>query len=685
MKVISAYITPTQTAYIKGRNISDNLRLINSAIKLADHEIDMEGVVIALDAQKAFDSVNHNFLVSVLQKCSLSNFVPLFKLLYKDLRNDIMINGKLGSRYNITNGVKQGDALSCSLFILAIEPIIRNINNNDNIQVLSSHEINYAWPKILGYADDLTILTHNNNQCIGEVFEEYEHFTKASGLKLNADKTEIFTIRNTNLLPDIVPVNINYLGQRHTLARLATIKINGIIFSNNKIQMQEANLEIMKGKMARHFIDWNKRSLTLLGKIQIIKTFGLSQYLYTLAVINLNVGHWKTIRKLIYKFIWNKNMTAAPAPDRIRREVMLTPVELGGFGLVDLESVMIASRIKRYSFLMENNTHPVANLQIALSNNGPLSVIPVIDIEDVTTTVLAALHKHYKEILPIVPDFCIETHTNLRNLILDSKIRHLCQKNKIRSVAINTLTRRGIDTIRQALSRADNSIELALTTFSPILQQHIRTIHDSLNDLMPIGQQNTVYLYDTTRLSMVRAEQLLSRNIRQILEPRKILSTTKLLNTTVDNAINIYKNTSKIKSIQSKTKILRLIHGDVYCGAKLKKAHLSDNDRCIRCFAEETTTHLLLDCPYTREVWQKLGMNPTSLCDILTELDKVKIEIISQFLSEIVFRKKIIPTDILIRTIVTSFSSGLCRNRKIIERANLMLNNHCITGNWNIT
>jgi endonuclease/exonuclease/phosphatase (EEP) superfamily protein YafD len=210
LKIINAHITTTQTAYIKGRNISDNLRLINSAVKLADHERDVDGVLIALDAQKAFDSVNHDYIVSVLQRCSLSNFIPLFKLLYSDLHNDIMINGKLGSGYNICNGVKQGDALSCSLFILAIEPVIRNINNNDNIDTISSRAINYTWPKILGYADDLTILTKNNNQCIEEVFAEYEFFTRASGLKLNADKTEIFTIRNSDRMPDAAPVNINY-------------------------------------------------------------------------------------------------------------------------------------------------------------------------------------------------------------------------------------------------------------------------------------------------------------------------------------------------------------------------------------------------------------------------------------------------------------------------------------------
>jgi hypothetical protein len=52
--------------------------------------------------------------------------------------------------------------------------------------------------------------------------------------------------------------------------------------------MKKANFEIMKTKMDRHYTEWSKIGLSLLGKIQIVKTFGLSQYLYTLAVTEIS-------------------------------------------------------------------------------------------------------------------------------------------------------------------------------------------------------------------------------------------------------------------------------------------------------------------------------------------------------------------------------------------------------------
>jgi hypothetical protein len=56
-------------------------------------------------------------------------------------------------------------------------------------------------------------------------------------------------------------------------------KLNGITFNQNDDTMKRINFEAMKAKMERHFTEWSKRGLSLLGKIQIVKTFGLSQYL----------------------------------------------------------------------------------------------------------------------------------------------------------------------------------------------------------------------------------------------------------------------------------------------------------------------------------------------------------------------------------------------------------------------
>jgi len=240
LKAIGKHISPTQTAYIRGRNIADNLRLICSANKYASAVDNVNATIIALDAQKAFDSVSHQYISAVLEAVGLNRFVPIFELLYRGLENDIIINGEVGKGFKVSNGVKQGDALSCSLFLLAIQPVIRNLLHNDQITPLHSNRLNYTWPKVVAYADDITIIANNETNCVRAIFSEYEKLTTASGLMLNADKTERFDLNSGNV-PRPGGVDINYMGTDYTLVSQPSIKINGIMLARDTMAMQNLN------------------------------------------------------------------------------------------------------------------------------------------------------------------------------------------------------------------------------------------------------------------------------------------------------------------------------------------------------------------------------------------------------------------------------------------------------------
>lgn len=301
INIVGKYISITQTAYIKNRNITDNIRIISSAIQLSNYEPFVNGSIMALDAQKAFNSINHNYLALVLNSICLNNFVPIFRLLYQNLSNKLIINNEIASRHQVKNGVKQGDALSCTLFILAIEPLIRNINKNENIRHLKSAFLQFKWPKVVGYADDITCITMNDIGTKQAIFTEYEKFSKISGLLLNADKTEIYDFTDGRRQNAITKVT--YLGEQIELKSMDKIKINDIILCKNRSLQNTINCDLLITKMEQYFMSWSRRNLSLLGKIQIYKTYGLSQFLYHLSVIEPDQESWKKINKTINKFI----------------------------------------------------------------------------------------------------------------------------------------------------------------------------------------------------------------------------------------------------------------------------------------------------------------------------------------------------------------------------------------------
>ena len=71
-QVISDLIHPNQTAYVKGRYIGESVRVIENILEHADQE-NLDGILVlfAADIEKAFDSVEHNFIFSVLKNLVL--------------------------------------------------------------------------------------------------------------------------------------------------------------------------------------------------------------------------------------------------------------------------------------------------------------------------------------------------------------------------------------------------------------------------------------------------------------------------------------------------------------------------------------------------------------------------------------------------------------------------------------
>ena len=88
-----------------------------------------------MDVEKASDSSNHDFLLSVLKKFGFGeNFIHWIKVLLNN-QQSCVINGGFTTRYfNLEKGVSQGDSITVYLFLLALEAFFELIKNNANIR-----------------------------------------------------------------------------------------------------------------------------------------------------------------------------------------------------------------------------------------------------------------------------------------------------------------------------------------------------------------------------------------------------------------------------------------------------------------------------------------------------------------------------------------------------------------------
>ena len=181
-----------QTGFILCRSIFNNIRLANTIINYAELT-GTNGAIIALDQEKAYDKICHNYLWKTLACFRIPNtFINTVKELYKNAFTHIAINGIISKQFKVTRGIHQGDPLSCALFNLAIEPLACSIRNDCTIK---GYQIPGLPEKIIVnlYTDDTTLFLSKEDN-LDHIYEILDTWCKASGAKFNPGKTEILPI-----------------------------------------------------------------------------------------------------------------------------------------------------------------------------------------------------------------------------------------------------------------------------------------------------------------------------------------------------------------------------------------------------------------------------------------------------------------------------------------------------------
>ena len=125
--------------------------------------------------------------------------------------------------------------------------------------------------------------------------------------------------------------------------RCNTIKILGVYFGYGAKQRDELNFRNTL-KSLKTINLWKQRGLSLLGRIQIIKTFAIPKLTYRASVLPISIDLIKEADSLFYYFIWN-------GKDKVKRNVMISEVEKGGLNMLDIDYMVRTRRVicvKRY-------------------------------------------------------------------------------------------------------------------------------------------------------------------------------------------------------------------------------------------------------------------------------------------------------------------------------------------------
>jgi hypothetical protein len=187
--VISDVIQPEKVAYIKGRFIGSNVRLVHDVFDFYNDN-NLSGIIMFADFQKAFDSLEWDFLFKTLDRFNFGeSFQRWIKVLYTNPSALIKNNGYFSDEFILSRGVRQGCPVSALLFILCMEVLAGHIRQNNNITGLYLDDNRTKHLKIIQYADDATIFVMNAHE-LEKVIQSLDLFGKVAGTKLNLQKCE---------------------------------------------------------------------------------------------------------------------------------------------------------------------------------------------------------------------------------------------------------------------------------------------------------------------------------------------------------------------------------------------------------------------------------------------------------------------------------------------------------------
>ena len=126
------------------------------------------------------------------------------------------------------------------------------------------------------------------------------------------------------------------LSNVHTLRNV--IKILGIYFGGRDKERDDLNFRETFKSIKKSLNLWKWRGLSLLGRIQIVKTFAIPKFMFRASAIPIFKELIKNADSIFYNFIWN-------GKDKVKGNVLTSTVENGGLNMLDIDSMIRKKRV----------------------------------------------------------------------------------------------------------------------------------------------------------------------------------------------------------------------------------------------------------------------------------------------------------------------------------------------------
>ncbi|XP_020596531.1 uncharacterized protein LOC110036431 [Phalaenopsis equestris] len=176
--ILQNLISPKQAAFVKGRNIGDNIKIAQELLLDLDKPCRGSNMIFKLDLKKAYDMINWNFIKEIMKARGFTkDSCKIIQRWHEGNVNSVLINGKTHGFFKANRGLRQGHPLSPTIFIWALDYLSKIIDKPGNRKDYNTY-LNRSKQDInhLIYAVDILIFSRANKNDIKHLYADLQEF-----------------------------------------------------------------------------------------------------------------------------------------------------------------------------------------------------------------------------------------------------------------------------------------------------------------------------------------------------------------------------------------------------------------------------------------------------------------------------------------------------------------------------
>ncbi|KAJ9541752.1 hypothetical protein OSB04_028258 [Centaurea solstitialis] len=293
--VIDSVISPEQTAFVKGKNITDGPLIVNEILTWAKR-VPKKLFIFKVDFEKAFDNLGWSFLFDVMKQMEFGADFYREGLAVKDATGKGFLNGVYLS--------------------------------NNGPSVSSLH-----------YADDAIFLGLWGEGNIRNLMKILKWFHLALGLNINWNKSTLMGIKVQ--ATEIARVSFE-VG-----CKVGVLPFTYLGFPIGTLMSKESSWKTLYDKCHPRLSGWKTKTLSFGGKITLCKSVLGSLGVFLFSLYNAPNRVVKNIESLRIKFFWGRMVDCRKIP-WVAWDKIINDWKKGGLGVGSLKALNVALLSKRW-------------------------------------------------------------------------------------------------------------------------------------------------------------------------------------------------------------------------------------------------------------------------------------------------------------------------------------------------